>query len=356
MSDYQYFGYVSSGQLLKYVSDIFIKAGLCKEEAATVADNLVFADRSGMPSHGVIRVPAYIKRLQDGGTSADASISIEKENDTTALINGNNAMGQIVSTKAMQLCIEKAKKNGVAFVGVKGSNHFGMASYYSEMAIPEDMIGMVFTSPAAHLMAPTGGMEPILDNNPFSFAIPAGAELPVVLDMATSVVARGKIGVAINKGEPIPPTWAMTIDGHETTDPKEAFNGILLPVGGYKGYGLTVIVGILSAVLTGGSILTKDVRDFYNDTAEAQNIGHLFGCIRIDQFMDPKLFGSHMDEMIREIKCCKKAPGVKEIFLPGEIEMRHRLESARKGIPLTESTYKSLTDTAALFGLAPLPL
>lgn len=321
-----------------------------------VADNLIFADRSGMQSHGVIRVPAYVKRLQDEGTSKNAKITIEKETDTTALINGNNAMGQVVSTRAMQLCIEKAKKSGVAFVGVKDSNHFGMASYYSEMAIPAGMIGMVFTSPAAHLMAPTGGIEPILDNNPFSFGIPAGKELPVVLDMATSVVARGKIGVAMNKGEKIPANWAMTIDGHETTDPREAFNGILLPVGGYKGYGLTVIVGILSAVLTGGAILSEDVKDFYEDTAKKQNIGHLFGCIRIECFMDTTLFKEHMDEMIREIKSCKKAPGVEEIFLPGEIEMRHRSENDKRGIPITENTYKGLVETAALFGMAPLPL
>lgn len=356
MSDYQYYGYVSSERLLQYVTGIFAKAGMAQQEAAMVADNLVFADRSGMQSHGVIRVPAYVKRLQDHGTSKDAQITVEKDTDTTALINGNNAMGQVVSTKAMQLCIEKAKNSGVAFVGVKGSNHFGMASYYSEMAVPEGMIGMVFTSPAAHLMAPTGGMEPILDNNPFSFAIPAGKELPVVLDMATSVVARGKIGVAMNKGEKIPSTWAMTIDGRMTTDPKEAFNGILLPVGGYKGYGLTVIVGILSAVLTGGSILSKDVKDFYADTAEKQNIGHLFGCISIDRFMDTTLFKEHMDEMIREIKSCKKAPGVDEIFLPGEIEMRHRRENDKRGIPLTENTYKGLIDTAALYGIAPLQI
>lgn len=215
MENYQYFAHVTEETLLKYCKDIFMAAGMREEDAACVADNLVFADCCGMESHGVIRVPAYTKRLQDHGTSADAEICIEKDSPTTALVNGNNAMGQVVSTKAMKLCIEKAKENGVAFVGVKGSNHFGMASYYSEMALPEDMIGMVFTSPAAHLMAPTGGIEPILDNNPFSFAIPSGKELPVVLDMATSVVARGKIGVALNKGEKIPKDWAMTIDGRQ---------------------------------------------------------------------------------------------------------------------------------------------
>lgn len=354
MSDYQYHVRVKQSVLKNYCTSIFAAAGMGVEDAEIVADNLVFADNSGMESHGVIRVPAYIKRLQDGGTSPNAMLTIEKEEKTTALINGNNAMGQVVSTKAMELCIEKAKENGVAFVGVKGSNHFGMASYYSEMALKENMIGMVFTSPAAHLMAPTGGIEPILDNNPFSFAIPAKEELPVVLDMATSVVARGKIGVALNKGEKIPKTWAMTIDGRETDDPKEAFDGILLPVGGYKGYGLTVIVGILSAVLTGGSILTKDVKDFYADTKDPQNIGHLFGCIKLENFMDPELFKLHMDEMIREIKSCKKAPGVEEIFLPGEKELLQRKKHDAEGIPLTDDTYKHLVEIGKQFNLAPI--
>lgn len=352
----QLFVYTKEDILLKYCGDIFKAAGMEKEDAARVADNLVFADCCGMESHGVIRVPAYIKRLQDHGTATKAEITIEKDDETTALINGNNAMGQVVSTQAMKICIEKAKKYGVAFVGAKGSNHFGMASYYSEMALEEDMIGMVFTSPAAHLMAPTGGIEPILDNNPFSFAVPAGKELPVVLDMATSVVARGKIGVAMNKGEKIPKNWAMTIDGRPTEDPGEAFNGILLPVGGYKGYGLTVIVGILSAVLTGASILSRDVKDFYEDTDQKQNIGHLFGCIRIDRFIDPELFKSHMDEMIREIKNCKKAPGVDKILLPGEREFCNRAYNREHGIPLAENTYRNLVKVGRTYGLPEMEL
>ncbi len=354
MEKYQDTTHVNEGILKKYCTDIFRKAGMGQGEAGAVADNLIYADLSGMESHGVIRVPAYLRRLENGGTSPDAAMTVVKETDTTALINGNNAMGQVVSKKCMELCIEKAQKSGVAFVGTKGSNHFGMASFYSEMAIPEDMIGMVFTSPAAHLMAPTGGMEPILDNNPFSFAIPSGEELPVVLDMATSVVARGKIAVAAAKGIKIPKDWAMTIDGRETEDPEEAFHGILLPMGGYKGYGLTVIVGILSAVLTGGAILTREVRDFYQDVSEKQNIGHLFGCIKIDCFMEPELFKAHMDEMVQEIKGCKKAPGVEEILLPGEREYRNREKFRTEGIPLTLNTCHALEAEGIRYGVGKL--
>lgn len=352
MDEFRYYGVIDEDSLKEYCTKIFVGAGMKDEDAGISADNLVYADLAGMESHGVIRMPAYLKRLENGGTSKTGEISIIKETDTTALIDGNNTMGQVVSKKCMELCIEKAEKNGVAFVGARGSNHFGMASYYSQMALEHDMIGMTFTSPAAHLMAPTGGIEPILDNNPFSFAVPSGEELPVVLDMATSVVARGKIGVALNKGLPIPKDWAMTIDGRETEDPEEAFNGILLPAGGYKGYGLTVIVGILSAVLTGGSILSKDVKDFYEDVSESQNIGHLFGCIKIDRFMDPEFFKLHMDEMIREIKGCKKAPGVEEILLPGEREFKNVIHRRENGIPLTQNTYRALAEVGERYGLS----
>lgn len=329
--------FLSPEILTDYCSNIFHSLGMRYDEARFVSESLVHADLVGMESHGVIRVPAYTKRILNGGTSADALPFIEKETDTTALVNGNNAMGQIVSKKCMELCIEKAEKSGVAFVGTYNSNHFGMASFYSEMALKHDMIGMVFTSPAAHLMAPTGGIEPILDNNPFSMAFPSGSELPVVLDMATSVVSRGKIGVALKKGEKIPKEWAMTIDGKETDDPEKAFNGLLLPVGGYKGYGLTVIVGILSAVLTGGSILSSQVKDFYEDVKDKQNIGHLFGCIKIENFINPQIFKATMDSMICEIKNCKRAPGVEEILLPGEREFKNAAIRKETGIPLRKN-------------------
>ncbi len=334
--------YINKDKLIDYCCSIFTGAGMVKEEAVIVADSLVHADLAGMESHGVIRVPVYVKRIENKGTFAQSTLEIIKESDTTALIDGHNGMGQIISGKAMDLCIRKAEKQGVAFVGVRGSNHFGMASYYSEMALKHGMIGMVFTSPAALLMAPTGGIKPILDNNPFSFAIPSGEELPVVLDMATSVVSRGKIGVAAKKGEKIPKEWAMTIDGYETEDPAAAFNGILLPVGGYKGYGLTVIVGILSAVLTGGSILSTDIKDFYTDVSEKQNIGHLFGAVKIDRFIDLNTFKKHMDEMIREIKNCKKAPNVEEILLPGEREFKNAAKYEVTGIPVPIQVYQDL--------------
>lgn len=342
---------ITEDELRKYVQKIYTASGMREEEAYIAADNLVFANLCGMESHGVLRVPTYVKRLEDGGTLAAADTCLVRESPTTALMDGGNAMGSVVGTKAMDLCIEKAEKAGVAFVGCRNSNHYGMCSYFSVKALPHDMIGFTCTSPASLLMAPTGGLDPILDNNPFSFAVPAEKELPVVLDMATTVVARGKLSVAKDRGEQVPDTWALTRDGKRTTDPVEAFNGILLPTGGYKGYGLTVISGILSAVLTGASILKDEIKDFYADTRERENIGHLFGCMRIDCFMDPADFKKKMDCMIEEIKSSRKMPGVEEILLPGEKELKNKMKREKDGIPLTGNTYTNLLATGDRLGV-----
>lgn len=341
---------VNADTLKKCCDAIFTAIGMTGAEAGLVSDSLIQADLMGMNSHGVMRVPAYVRRIEAGATRARSTVAIVKETGTTTLIDGHNGMGQVIAAKAMQLCLEKADQAGVAFAAVRGSNHFGMASTYSTMALSRDMIGMVFTSPAAKLMAPWGGAEPILDNNPFSFAVPSGREYPVVLDMATTVVARGKIAVAAKKGEKIPLDWALTAAGLPTDDPAEAFNGILLPAGGYKGYGLTVIVGILSAVLSGAAILSGEVTDFYNDCERPQNIGHLFGAIKIDRFCEPAAFKAKMDAMIREIKSCRLAPGAEQILLPGEREFIAAAENHAKGIPLAAAVIADLNALADKYG------
>ena len=345
---------ISQEKLEKFTCDIFVAAGMIPEEAMIVAKNLVYADLTGKDSHGVMRIPAYTKRIENKGTFARSRIEVVKESDTTALIDGHNGMGQVISTAAMELCIKKAKKSGIAFVGVRGSNHFGVAAYFSKMALDYDMIGITVTSPAALLLAPTGGIEPILDNNPFSFAIPAGKRLPVILDMATSVVSRGRIASAAKRGVKIPKDWAMTIEGVPTDDPVEGFNGILLPVGGYKGYGLTVIAGIMSAVLNGGAILSTEIKDFYNDVSEQQNIGHLFGVIDINRFMDINDFKDKMDEMISDIKNCKRAPGVDEIFLPGENSFINAERNSKLGIPIVETVVEDMNAVGLKYGIEPI--
>jgi LDH2 family malate/lactate/ureidoglycolate dehydrogenase len=347
---------VMAPELEGFCASIFNAVGIPEKDAKLVSRNLVEADLRGLSSHGVMRVPIYVKRIESGSIKPICQVTILKETPTSALLDGNHGMGQVISHQAMTMCIEKAKASGVAFVAVRRSNHFGMALSYSTMALGHDMIGMVFTSPAARLMAPWGGIDPILDNNPISFAIPAGEEFPVVLDMATTVVSRGKIGVAAKKGERIPKDWALTIDGRQTDDPVEAFDGILLPIGGYKGYGLTVISGILAGLLPGAAILASEISDFYRDVSVHQNIGHFFGATRIDLFSPVGAFKARMDRMIREIRGSRRAPGVERIFLPGERGYLAALKSSREGILLAEPVVQDLGALGEKYGLGGLPI
>jgi LDH2 family malate/lactate/ureidoglycolate dehydrogenase len=347
---------VAANELERFCAGIFGSVGVPERDAELVSRNLVEADLRGSSSHGVMRVPIYVKRIEAGSIRPTSQETVLRETPTSALLDGNHGIGQVISRRAMAMCIEKAKTSGVAFVAVRRSNHFGMALSYSTMALEHDMIGMVFTSPAARLMAPWGGIDPILDNNPISFAIPAGEEFPVVLDMATTVVSRGKIGVAAKKGERIPKDWALTIDGRQTDDPVEAFDGILLPIGGYKGYGLTVISGILAGLLPGAAILASEISDFYRDVSVHQNIGHFFGATRIDLFSPVDVFKAKMDRMIREIRDSRRAPGVDRIFLPGERGYLAALKNSREGILLPETVAQDLNALGEKYGRGHLPI
>jgi LDH2 family malate/lactate/ureidoglycolate dehydrogenase len=347
---------VRADELKRYCAAIFSSVGVPSGDAELFSSHLVDADLRGFSSHGVMRVPIYVKRIEAGGIKPVSQITVSRESPTSALVDGGHGVGQVIAQKAMALCIEKASASGTAFVAVRRSNHFGMALSYSTMALARDMIGMVFTSPAAKLMAPWGGVDPILDNNPISFAIPAGEEFPVVLDMATTVVSRGKIAVAAKKGERIPKDWALTPDGRTTDDPREAFDGILLPVGGYKGYGLTVISGVLAAMLSGAALLSNEISDFYRDFSVHQNIGHLFGALRVDLFAPVSEFKERMDRMIREIRNSRRAPGVERIYLPGERGYLTAQTYGKEGVPLAEPVTLELEGLGKKHGLGFLPV
>jgi LDH2 family malate/lactate/ureidoglycolate dehydrogenase len=342
---------IMAPELERFCISVFEAVGVPHNEAVIISHNLVEADLRGSSSHGVMRVPIYANRIKAGSIKPNCNVEVLQETPVSAHLDGNHGIGQVVAQQAMALCIEKSKMNGVAVVAVKRSNHFGMALSYSTMALAHDMIGIVFTSPAAKLMAPWGGIDPILDNNPISFAIPAGKEFAVVLDMATTVVSRGKIGVAAKRGERIPLDWALTSDGHSTDDPNKAFDGVLLPAGGYKGYGLTVISGILSGLLPGAAILSNEIADFYNDISLHQNIGHLFCAIRIDLFSPVEQFKEKMDKMIHEIRNSRRAPGVDRIFLPGERGYRTAEKNRLEGILLPKTVVKELNELGAEYNL-----
>lgn len=240
--------YVKPERIRQYVIDLFGYYHVSKADAAMIADNLIDAEIRGVTTHGLTRIPLYTEKLISGLCDAKAVPEIVKNYGATALIDAHDGLGQVAATKAMELAIEKAEQFGVGYVGLRNGSHYGTAGYYAMMAEKRGMIGFSMTNSGA-FVAPFGGVEKRLGTNPIAVALPAEKHLPILLDMATSRVSRGKLLVNMKKGEPVPDDWALAIDGSRTTDAPQAFRGILLPLG-YKGYGMAVIVDMLSGVLS----------------------------------------------------------------------------------------------------------
>ncbi len=318
------------------------------EEAAITATTMVVSNLRGVDTHGVARLPAYANKLQGGGLTPAVTLTTERETIATALLDGHDGIGQVISYRAMQLAIRKAKAAGVSYVAVKHSNHLGACAYYPMMALDHDMIGATATN-ASPRLAPTGGVERLFGNNPFSVAVPAGRRPPVVLDMANSVVAAGKIRTLQREGKPIPEGWALTKVGEPTTDPAEALQGILLAIGGYKGYGITLMVDLLTGVLTDSNYGPR-VKGI-DQGVEAAGIAHSFMAINLAAFTDVAAFKARMDAYIDEIKSSRKARGAEVIYLPGEPEHLRVQERLAQGIPLQAKIAEELRAVGKALGV-----
>jgi LDH2 family malate/lactate/ureidoglycolate dehydrogenase len=320
-------------KLSAFCRHCFENLGLPAAHARLTADNLIFANVRGVDSHGVIRLKIYADRLRVGGFKTKVRPKVISERPASALIDGRHGMGQVAAMAAMELAIRKARKAGAAVVSVQNSNHFGASAFYAMRAVEQGMIGFSLTN-AGPSMAPTGGREGRLGNNAFAIAVPAGRFPPIVLDMATGAVAWGKIFVAQQKKQPIPSTWALDKDGVPTTDPDAAAHkGLIQPFGGYKGYGLSLMIDVLTGVLSGGSFSTY-INSLYQKIDKPSGIAHTCAAIRIDSFVPLADFRRRMGDLIQLMRSCPKAPGVERIFVPGEIE--HETEKRRRveGIPL----------------------
>ncbi len=333
--------FIAESVLVDFCVSVLEKIGVPRGDAIIASKNLVEADMRGVYSHGVVRFPIYVKRILDGGTNPKATPFIERQTRTTAVFNGDNGLGHLVGVKAMQLAIDKAQEGDCAFVAVNNSNHFGTAAYYAEMAARQNMIGFSFTIGAINHMAPWGGAEAVLGNNPFAIAFPTREAFPVVLDMACSVAARGKIIVAAKEGKPIPDDWATGPDGLATTDAVEALKGFVIPVGGPKGYALTMAVGMLSTMLSGAAF-GHDVGELYEKTTTAQNGGHLFGVLPVASFDDLDTYLDRMQKGMADLRNAKKATGVDRIYMPGEREYLSLLAARERGIPIGPMLTKDL--------------
>lgn len=320
------------------------KAEIPTEHAKMVADNLLSSNLRGVDTHGVTRLPIYVERVRAGLINGKAAGAIVAESETTAAYDGQNALGQVVGTYAMRKAIEKAESMGVGLVTVNNSNHYGTAAFYAMMALERDMIGFSVTN-SPSLMAPFGGKKVFLGTNPLAIAVPAGEEKPFVLDLATSVVARGAVILAAKKGDPIPPTWAVNEEGEPTTDPKEALKGALMPLGGHKGFGLAMAIEILSAALAGGPF-GPHVGELYNNPNTPQAVSHFFAAFKVENFRPVADFKAEVDAMIREVKAQPLAKGFSKIMVAGEPE--HLTEADRRinGIPLSDAVINDLKKMA----------
>lgn len=341
---------VSVEDLTKFCSGVFQAVGVPADEAALEAGSLVTADLRGVESHGVVRLPVYIERLAVGGTNPRPKIRVVRESRTTAVLDGDNGLGHLVGIRAMELAISKAAEGDCVFVAVRNSNHYGTASFFSEMAAEHDMIGLSFTVSGMNHMPPWGGAEAMLGNNPFSVAFPSDREFPIVLDMACSTVARGKIVLAAKDGIPIPPDWATGPDGVPTTDAEVALKGFMQPVGGAKGYALTLTVALLSTMLS-GAFFGSEVHNMYNDLTTPPNIGHLFGVIPISSFEDIGHYKQRIAKAFQDLKGVKKAAGFDQIYLPGERKYLTMQKNLREGIPVNRVVFQELQEIGKRYGV-----
>ena len=335
-------------QLETFCTQVLRKLGAPREEAEITARTLVTANLRGVDTHGVLRLPLYAAKLKGGAMSPSVKLTTEKETIATALLHGHDGIGQVISHRAMEIAIRKAAAAGVSYVAVKFSNHFGAAAYYSMMALNHDMIGLTFSNASARL-APTGGVERLFGNNPWSIAVPAGKRPPVVLDMANSVVAAGKIRILQKEQKPVPEGWALNRDGEPTTDAGEALKGILLAIGGYKGYGITLMVDLLTGVLTDSNYGPR-VKGIDQDE-EKCGTSHSFMAINLAAFTDVAAFKARMDAYIDEIKSSKKAKGSEVIYVPGEPEHNKVQERMEKGIPLQAKVASELRTLGKELGI-----
>ncbi len=335
---------VSADLLLRFTAEVFEKLGVPPADAAVAAAALVHADLLGIDSHGVARLathPGYVRGLQRGLIAPRAELRVEHEAPATALLDGGNGLGVVVATRAMELAIAKARQAGTGMVAVSNTHHFGIASHYAMLALPHDMIGIAMTN-AAPQVVPTFGKRAMLGTNPISIAAPAGDERPFVVDIASSVVSAGKVGLVAQAGGAIPDGWLVDREGVPTTDPQALWTGgALLPLGSrpelgsYKGYGLAVAVDVLCGVLSGAGY--SPILD-----ATSWKTGHFLAALRIDAFRPAAHFKAMMDEMIRGLKAAEPAPGAERVYVHGEKELATEEERRRLGVPLHPEVVASL--------------
>ncbi|GEA17447.1 MAG: hypothetical protein PWR22_330 [Moorella sp. (in: firmicutes)] len=340
---------VDAEQLRLFAEEVMMAAGCGEYDAKVVSDLMLDASLRGVDSHGISRLGIYSERIAKGLVDGVTKIRIERETSISALVDGGNGSGGVIALKAMELAMHKAKENGIGVVGVKNSNHCGTLAYYTAKAADEGLIGFAMTN-APTTMVPWGARKPWFGTNPFSYAFPVAGDDPIVFDMATSIVARGKIILAHKNKKPIPEGWALDPDGQPTTDPAAALAGMVLPMSGPKGSGLALMVEFLSGIITGASF-GPHVGPLYDNPHGKQDVGHFFLAMRPSLFIDLELYNARIKQAIAEIKALPPASGFDEVMLPGEPERRKKAERLANGIPLSLEVFEELKRIGAHYGV-----
>jgi L-2-hydroxycarboxylate dehydrogenase (NAD+) len=344
---------IKASALEAFIARAFEAVDVPAADAKIIAELMTRADVNGSEGHGIFRLPQYIRRIKGGAVNVRPDIRIEREAAAMALVHGDNGMGHLVMRFAARLAIEKARTAGIAWVGAKWSNHAGPASLYAMMPLEHDMIGMYFAVGSANHLPPWGGLEMLLSTNPLAVAVPTEEEPPIVLDMATTVAAYGKVKTKAQRGESMPVGWMMDRSGNALTDPKRANEGFLLPIGEYKGYGLALIFGLLAGTLNQAA-MGRDVVDFNADDSTPTNTGHAIVAVSLEAFGGVPEFKRSVDALARDIRGSQRLPGVERIWLPGEQSHAKRAERSQLGVPMPDALLASLKMLAAELGIAPL--
>jgi L-2-hydroxycarboxylate dehydrogenase (NAD+) len=347
--------------LRSFTEQIFAAIGCSEADAQLAADILVSADLRGVDSHGVARLPGYVRLYDHGRLNPKPAIQVVYETPSTAVVDGDRGLGLVVGPWAMRVAIEKARVAGTGWVAVRNSNHFGIAGYHALLATEHDMIGQAMTH-AAPLVAPTFSLDKLLGTNPIAVAIPAATEPPFVADFASTAVAYGKLEILQRKGQDVPTGWAQDATGHPTTDAHAVKNGgALLPLGSdrehgsHKGYGLGAIVDIFSGVLSGanyGPWVPPFATAGFMAAEEGVGIGtgHFFGAMRVDAFRPADEFKVHMDTWIRRFRSARAVEG-QQVLVPGDPERMMEAQRLAEGIPVHESVIKSLEELGERFNV-----
>jgi LDH2 family malate/lactate/ureidoglycolate dehydrogenase len=337
-----------------FIAECLGLIGLPPPEATEVAELMTEADLTGADAHGIFRLPQYVQRTEAGGFNPRANITVTRTAPATALVDGDNGFGHLVMKRAADTAAALAREAGAAWVGVRNSNHAGAAGVYAAMPLEHNMIGIYSAVANANHMATWGGTDLLLGTNPIAVAIPAGEEAPVVLDIATSIVSYGTVKNYRLQNKPMPEGWMVdAATGAPITDAAKSGEGLLLPMGGYKGSGLAIVLGVLAGVLNGAAF-GRDVIDFNADDESATNTGHFIIALDVGRFMPLDAFKKEVDRHLRDMRNSKRLPGFDAIRLPGEQRRQRRADRAAHGLPISAELMARLDQLAAALKVKPL--